>query len=165
MFSRGCLSGTRPCTCGFVRGAGYAFGSSVIRITDTKPGEVFKPLYSTVQAWNKDESLMVLYRNGSRQGHYLLDGHTYQEIRQLDILPSDLEDIFWSHTDPNVLFYSSNSPREHGRLYSVNVETSKRELIKDFSILPLNPGALLTRRHRATRFIFKAECLHLILIP
>jgi len=110
-----------------------AFGSSVIRITDTKPGEVFKPLYSTVQAWNKDESLMVLYRNGSRQGHYLLDGHTYQEIRQLDILPSDLEDIFWSHTDPNVLFYSSNSPREHGRLYSVNVETSKRELIKDFS--------------------------------
>ena len=110
-----------------------AFGTNVIRITDSGPGDVFKPVYSTVQAWNADESRMVLYRSGSRQGHYLLDGHSYEVIRELDIFPSDLEDVFWSHTDPDILYYSSKANREQGKLYRVNVEASKRELVKDFS--------------------------------
>ena len=110
-----------------------AFGTRVIRITDTRAGEVFKPVYSTVQAWNADESRMLLYRAGSRQGHYLLDGHTYEVIRDLDISPSDLEDVFWSHTDPDVLYYSSKASRHHGKLYSMNVESGKRTLVKNFS--------------------------------
>jgi len=110
-----------------------AFGTNVTRITDSQPGDVFKPVYSTVQAWNADESLMVLYRTGSQSGHYLLDGHSYQIIRELDIYPSDLEDVFWSHTDPDILYYSSKAHREGGRLYSVNVKLKERTLIKDFS--------------------------------
>ena len=109
------------------------FGTRVIRITDSRNGEVFKPVYSTVQAWNSDESRMVLYRNGGRQGHYLLDGHTYEVIRDLKISPSDLEDVFWSHTDPDILYYSGNTPRQYGKLYSLNVESGKKALIKDFS--------------------------------
>lgn len=109
------------------------FGTRVIRITDTSAGEVFKPVYSTVQAWNADESRMLLYRNGSSQGHYLLDGHTYAEIRDLEISPSDLEDVFWSHSDPDILYYSSKAHRHSGKLYSLNVESGKRELIKNFS--------------------------------
>lgn len=110
-----------------------AFGTRVIRITDTRAGEVFKPLYSTVQAWNSDESHMVLYRNGSKQGHYLLDGHTYEVIRDLGISPSDLEDVFWSHTDPDILYYSSKAHRHQGKLYRLNVESEETQLIKDFS--------------------------------
>jgi hypothetical protein len=105
----------------------------VIRITDTRPGEVFKPVYSTVQAWNLDESRMVLYRSGDSQGHYLLDGHTYEVIRELKILPSDLEDVFWSHTDSDILYYSSKSSRQYGKLFSLNVESGKKKLVKDFS--------------------------------
>ena len=110
-----------------------AFGTRVTRITDSKPGEVFKPVYSTVQAWNSDESRMVLYRTGSKSGHYLLDGHSYEVIRQLDIYPSDLEDVFWSHTDPDILYYSSKAHREGGKLYKVNVALQERTLVKDFS--------------------------------
>lgn len=112
-----------------------AFGTRIVRITDSGAGEVFKPLYSTVQAWNADESRMVLYRSGRKPGHYLLDGHTYDVIRQLDVLPSDLEDIFWSHTDPDILYYSSNVRRYKGKLYTLNVESGKKELVKSFSSL------------------------------
>ena len=110
-----------------------AFSTPAIRITNTSAGEVFKPLYSTVQAWNADESRMVLYRSGSDQGHYLLDGHTYEVIGDLGILPSDLEDVFWSHTDPDILYYSSKAPRHHGKLYIMNVESGDKEVVKDFS--------------------------------
>ena len=112
-----------------------AFGSSVRRITDSQPGEVFKPVYSTVQAWNADESRMVLYRSGGSRdpGHFLLDGHSYKVIRELDIFPSDLEDVFWSHSDPDTLFYSSKAARDHGRLYSINVESGSKKLVKDFA--------------------------------
>ena len=40
------------------------FGAKVTRITDSTFGEVNKPAYSTMQAWNADESLMILYRTG-----------------------------------------------------------------------------------------------------
>jgi len=114
------------------------FGTKVMRITDSSPDQVNKPVYSTVQAWNSDESYMIIYRSGNRkQDHYLVDGHTYQVIKRLNIRPSDLEDIFWSREDPAKLFYFSKAAREHGHFYSMNVESGKRTLIKDFaSICP-----------------------------
>ena len=111
-----------------------AFRTRVMRMTDAGKGNVIKPMYSTVQAWNADETLMVLFhREGKRQGHYLYNGHTYEAIRKLDILPSDVEDVFWSHSEPHSLFYSSKASGEYGRLYKFNVASGQRQLLKDFS--------------------------------
>ncbi|PID65353.1 MAG: hypothetical protein CR975_07415 [Gammaproteobacteria bacterium] len=85
-----------------------SFGTTIRRISNAAPGEVIKPHYSTIQAWNADESLMILYRAGGPNGsaHLLLDGRTYQPIRTLDdIAPKDLEQIFWDWDEPNILYY------------------------------------------------------------
>ncbi len=111
-----------------------AFGSKVIRITNSRPSEVQKPAYSTMQAWNADESLLLLYRsNGDDAHHILLDGHTYEEVRSLNILPTDLEEIYWSHTDPDTFFYVSKRSADYGKLNRYNVKTNKKTEIKDFS--------------------------------
>lgn len=98
-------------------------GARVIRITDVAkdvPGStVMKPAYSTVPAWNADESLLILYVAG--KGHFLLDGKTYALIRQLDIAPADIEHFYWDGTDPDVLYYPWS--------YEAS-GVSKRELVK-----------------------------------
>jgi len=111
-----------------------AFGTRTIRITDAAFGEVKKPAYSTMQAWNADESLLILYHTGgNNSGHYLYDGHTYEVIRELPVVPADLEEIFWSHSDPDIFYYTSKLGRELGKFYKYNVASQKRTLIKDFS--------------------------------
>ena len=80
-----------------------AFGTSIRRISDAAVGERIVPMYSTVQAWNADETRMILYEVGA--GHRLHDGQTYAFLGMLPIQPLDIEDVFWSHTDPDVLYY------------------------------------------------------------
>ena len=82
-----------------------SFGTTIRRISDAGNGNIIKPMYSTVQAWNADESLMILY-DQSKGVHQLLDGMTYQFIRNLDdIRPDDIEQLFWDFDNPNVLYY------------------------------------------------------------
>ncbi len=82
-----------------------SFGTTIRRITKSNDGEVVVPMYSTVQAWNADESLMILY-DRTKGFHILLDGRTYQFIRVLsDFKPIDLEQIFWDFNDPDILYY------------------------------------------------------------
>lgn len=64
---------------------------------------IIKPMYSTMPAWNADESLLILWQRGV--GHNLYDGRTYRFLRTLDIRPRDLEHVAWHATDPHVLFY------------------------------------------------------------
>ena len=110
-----------------------AFGTTVMRITDSRQGEVRKPVYSTVQAWNADESLLMLYRSGGgRSGHVLLDGRTYEPVRELDFVPTDLEEVFWSHTDPDVFYYVSGYKSDLGELKRYSVEADKATTIRDF---------------------------------
>lgn len=110
-----------------------AFGSRVVRITDSKFGEVNKPAYSTMQAWNADESLMLLYRGGQGNGfHVLHDGHTYEPIKEFDFIPADLEEVFWSHTDPDVFYYVSKYSRDLGHFKKYSVRAGKAEKIADF---------------------------------
>ncbi len=62
-------------------------------------------MYSTIQAWNADESLMILY-DQSNGVHQLLNGMDYAFVRNLDdLLPDDVEQIFWDFNDPDVFFY------------------------------------------------------------
>lgn len=82
-----------------------SFGTTIRRITDAGDGKVIKPMYSTIQAWNADESMMILYDQGNGV-HRLLDGMDYTFIRNLDdIRPDDIEQLFWDFNDANILFY------------------------------------------------------------
>lgn len=111
------------------------FNGRVTRITDSVFGEVNKPLYSTMQAWNADESLLMIYRTGnaSNRGHKLLDGHTYKFKQDLDIVPADLEQVYWSRTDPDVFYYVSKRSGDYGKFNRFNVSTNKPTEIADFS--------------------------------
>ena len=82
-----------------------SFGTTIRRISDADNGEVIKPMYSTIQAWNADESYLILY-DQSNGTHQLLNGLDYTFIRFLDdILPDDIEQIFWDFNDPDIFFY------------------------------------------------------------
>jgi hypothetical protein len=88
------------------------FGTSIRRISrvaaDPRGGTALRPMYSTVSAWNADESLLILYRVGGQDGHELYDGKTYAFIRALDDLPyADIEQVYWDTTRPNIIYAAS----------------------------------------------------------
>ena len=84
------------------------FGTTIRRITEVSPGggndPVIKPLYSTVSAWNADESRLLLLSVAGGT-HQLYDGRTYQHLEDLDLSPADVEQVYWHTTDPDLLFY------------------------------------------------------------
>jgi len=111
-----------------------AFGSRVVKITESAMGEVHKPAYSTVQAWNADESYLLLYRTGvATSGHILLDGHSYEFKQSLAITPSDIEQVFWSHSDPDIFYYISKRSKDFGKLLQFNISTNGSTELADFS--------------------------------
>jgi len=82
-----------------------SFGTTIRRITNADDGQVIKPMYSTIQAWNTDETYMILYDQGNGV-HQLLDGMDYTFIRNLDdVNPDDIEQIFWDFNDPDAFYY------------------------------------------------------------
>jgi hypothetical protein len=104
------------------------FGTTIIRLTDVGAGGVIKPMYSTIQAWNADESLMILYEVDG--GHQLYDGRSYELLRALDINPSDLEHVFWHTSDPDLLFYPDADTNE---LIRYHVSDDRKEVVHTFS--------------------------------
>ena len=112
-----------------------AFGARAIRISNARQGEIFKPAYSSMQAWNADESVILLYRGGKNPAHVLIDGKTYEPIRELDIVPSDLEEVYWSHTDPDTFFYISKYSRNYGSLMRYSVRDNKSVRVRGFQDL------------------------------
>lgn len=111
------------------------FGSTITRISSSSKGEVAKPMYSTIQAWNADESLIVLYHTGSASedaGHHLYDGNSYKHLRRLDITAKDIENVFWHHTDPNTLFYTSAYFKYYGQFIRYDVASGKKTVIGSF---------------------------------
>jgi hypothetical protein len=108
-----------------------AFGTQIHRITKANQGTVIKPLYSPNQAWNADETLLILYHTGNdRPGHSLYDGKSYTYLRELDVSPPDLEQIYWHHSDPDVLYYINSGDN---RLIRYQVSTGKKKSIYRFS--------------------------------
>lgn len=114
------------------------FGTKIRRITDVAaqfPGStVLKPAYSTIPAWNCDETRLILYIAG--KGHVLFDGMSYALIRELDISPADLEHFYWSSTDPDVLFYpfayeASGTPVR--QLIKYHVASGQKEVAYNFT--------------------------------
>ena len=108
-----------------------SFGTVIRRISDASAagqGNII-PVYSTIQAWNADESYMILYWVGNGT-HHLYNGKTYAHIKALNIRPADMEQVYWDVADPKILYYTDGSAR---KLYAFNVDTNAATLVHDFS--------------------------------
>lgn len=83
-----------------------SFNSTVTRIADgsaTNIQGVF-PDYSKHQAWNADESLLLL-RTGNGDIQFY-NGATYQYIKSSPSSIAGVQDIFWHPTNPVMLYYA-----------------------------------------------------------
>lgn len=94
------------------------FGTRMRRITDaynTFRCTNFVTTYSSTQAWNCDETYMILYAQGPLSGATgstwaLFNGMPpYNFIKFLpNFGPSDVEQFWWSQTDPRTILYINN---------------------------------------------------------
>ncbi len=115
-------------------------GGTVRRITAAGPVSgsqaAIVPVYSTVAAWNADESLLLLYHVG--RGHELYDGRSYRFLRALDIAPNDIENVYWHTSDPDVLYYLSGTS-----LMRYRPSSGAKETVHSFSFCtgPITPGS------------------------
>lgn len=112
-----------------------AFGTRVTRITDAPYGTAHRTLYNTVQPWNADESLLMLYHTGdSNAGHHLYDGKTYAYLGQMDFAAADIEGIYWDPQDASLLYFVQRRPSNdplYGKLVKYNAKTRTRSLVAD----------------------------------
>ena len=122
------------------------FGTPIRRITAVPAQEgadaVIKPMYSTVPAWNADESLLILWHRG--RGHELYDGRSYAFIRSLPLeSPTDLEQVLWDPEDPDLLYHPSNLNAEP-RLMRYDVRSDSSVVLRRFDFCPVDWGSLLS---------------------
>jgi hypothetical protein len=102
------------------------FGSTIIRLSDARSIGLagIIPDYSKRQAWNADQSLMMLRDNGN--GNYrLYNGNTYQYIRTLSNVAG--EDVFWHPTDADRILFNPDSV-----LYSYKISDSSVTQLRAF---------------------------------
>jgi hypothetical protein len=108
------------------------FGTKIRRITAVSgsgANAAIIPMYTTISAWNADESRMILFQ-ATGGNHLLYDGKTYQFIRTLDVHPPDIEQVYWDTSDPDLLYYLSGW--DYIR-YHVNAGTAEK--LHNFSSL------------------------------
>jgi hypothetical protein len=102
------------------------FGTVVMRLTDAEDGGIASivPQYSKRQAWNADQSLLLLFSGDGTARLY--DGRTYAFKKTLDVVGG--EDVFWHPTNPALIYYIADTV-----LYSYNVETDSQMPMCTFS--------------------------------
>src|SRR5262249_683049 len=99
---------------------------------------VIIPMYSTMPAWNANETYMILYDRTTGAGrHNLYDGKSYQFLTTLNISPTDLEQVLWDPTDPDLLYYPSNY-NAIPNLMKYRVSTGELTVVRNFSSAPTN---------------------------
>lgn len=119
-----------------------AFGTSITRITAATPAEgenaVIKPLYSTMPAWNADETLLLLWHRG--RGHELYQGDKpYRFLQALALRsPTDIEQVLWDPIDPSLLYYPSNYNAEPLLIEHRVKPTESSRVLHDFRRPPTN---------------------------
>lgn len=102
-----------------------AFGTTSERLTDASAGEYVTPVQAPTSAFNSDGTLLLLYR--AQAGHELLDVETRSLLGIMPIDPSDIEQVYWSPTEPAILFYAKDQ-----QLIRFNVETQSAETLAEF---------------------------------
>jgi hypothetical protein len=123
------------------------FGTRIRRITAASPAEganaVIKPAYGTIQAWNADESRILLWHR--EKGHELYDGRSYAFLRSLKLVsPTDIEQVLWDPVDPDLLYYPSNYNAQPN-LMRYRVSTDASDVLHRFVECPAGDwGKLLS---------------------
>ena len=121
------------------------FGTRVTRITNAPYGTARRTLYNTVQPWNADESLLMLYHTGDKTaGHHLYDGKTYRYIRAMEFSAGDIEGIYWDEYDSDTLYFVQRRPSKDslfGKLVKYNVKSRKRSLVADLDPICGKPSS------------------------
>jgi len=112
-----------------------AFGTRVMRISNSAIGSVTKPGSNATQAWNFDESRLMLHNYKANADHSvtLLDGHSFDVIGTLKLPLIANENVYWSQLDPNILFYMPNTEADAGKLIQINISTGERAVLTDFA--------------------------------
>lgn len=82
--------------------------------------------YSSLSAWNSDESMLYL-EYGATSGRLFLDGETYAPLYRRDT-PSGFVEGRWHPTNPQVMLYTTGSA-----LRSWNVVTDATSLVKTWT--------------------------------
>lgn len=129
-----------------------SFGTRITRVTDAPGGTARRTLYNTIQPWNADESLLMLYHTGDKNaGHHLYNGKTYQYIRQMEFAAADIEGIYWDNKNASALYFVQSRPKNDplfGKLVKYNTQTRKRTLVADLEPVCGKPS---NRRGRTAR--------------
>lgn len=106
-----------------------AFGSCMARVTDRDndltPGDPSTGMvneYSRVQAYNSDETRMIM--RGTDGTWYLYNAETLQPIRQLPLE----QEPRWDASDPDTVYYSDET-----KLMSYDVGTGVASEVRDFA--------------------------------
>ncbi len=101
------------------------FGTTMRRLTDARGSGIASilPQYSKRQAWNADQSYLLLFTGDGTARLY--DGTTYTFLKTLDELGG--EDVFWHPTNPSIIYYSAENV-----LYSYDVGTETSTAIHTF---------------------------------
>lgn len=122
-----------------------AFGTRVARVTDAPYGTAHRNLYSTIQPWNADELLLMLYHTGDENaGHHLYDGKSYRYIRAMEFTAADIEGIYWDEDDSATLYFVQRRPSDDplfGKLVKYDVNTGNRSLVADLDPICGSPSS------------------------
>lgn len=119
-----------------MKGASYrdaSQGVCITRLTDHEsepPVGFAKNIYSRQQAFNADESLILIF---ARDGHWhLYDARTSEYVRQLDLGGGSVEPQ-WHPADPDIIYLL---PNKGGlSLHAYHVRTDQQKKIADFTEL------------------------------
>jgi hypothetical protein len=105
------------------------FHSCVVRVTDRgadlSPGDDsagLKNEYARVQAFNADESLVLVY--GIEGTWYLYDAHSLQPLGEVPVGSEPR----WDDSDPNRLYYT-----DENRLLAYDIQTGETAIVHDFA--------------------------------
>lgn len=121
-----------------------SFGTTMVRITGAPPSEgenaIIKPMYSTIQPWNADESLLILWHRNKGHELYLGDA-PYTYIRNLNISPTDIEHVIWDPVEPFVFYYPTTKNQGRNQIIKVTLGQGgfpTETVLYDFSSPPTN---------------------------
>ncbi|MFK8076017.1 MAG: hypothetical protein AB8B84_05485 [Granulosicoccus sp.] len=112
-----------------------AFNTRNRRITNSQTEQVHRPMTNSADAWNNDESLLILHRFDKADPtpkFVLMDGNNYQTLGDLNIPAVANDTVYWSQYNPLSVFYVDNH-EQAGQLKRFDIASGTQEVIADFA--------------------------------
>ena len=112
-----------------------AFNTRNRRISNSQTEQVHRPMTNSADAWNNDESLLILHRFDKADPtpkFVLMDGNNYQMLGDLNIPAVASDTVYWSQYNPLSVFYVDNH-EQAGQLKRFDIASGTQEVIADFA--------------------------------